>query len=100
MRGCPVAAVHHAPRHGLDVLAGVVMVGVFGTMAADVLHVRFGVSYAVSSGLYAVVLGVVFVSWEKTEKTLSIHSIDTPVARPSTGRPSSRPSPWAQRPET
>ena len=56
----------------------VVMVGVFGTMAADVLHVGFGVPYAVSSGLYAVVLAVVFVSWEKTEKTLSIHSVDTP----------------------
>ena len=39
----------------------VVMVGVFGTMAADVLHVRFGVPYAVSSVLYAVVLAAVFV---------------------------------------
>jgi uncharacterized membrane-anchored protein len=56
----------------------VVMVGVFGTMAADVLHVGFGVPYAVSSALYAVVLAVVFLVWEKTEKTLSIHSIDTP----------------------
>jgi len=56
----------------------VVMVGVFGTMAADVLHVGFGVPYAVSSTLYAVVLIAVFVSWQKTEKTLSIHSVDTP----------------------
>jgi uncharacterized membrane-anchored protein len=56
----------------------VVMVGVFGTMAADVLHVGFGVPYAVSSGLYAFVLLAVFVSWHKTEKTLSIHSVDTP----------------------
>jgi uncharacterized membrane-anchored protein len=56
----------------------VVMVGVFGTMAADVLHVGFGVPYAVSSALYAVVLAVVFFSWQKTEKTLSIHSVDTP----------------------
>jgi len=53
-------------------------VGVFGTMAADVLHVGFGVPYGVSSTLYAVVLLVVFVGWEKTEKTLSIHSVDTP----------------------
>jgi len=56
----------------------VVMVGVFGTMAADVLHVGFGISYIVSSVLYAVVLVAVFVSWQKTEKTLSFHSIDAP----------------------
>src|SRR5205814_10075851 len=31
----------------------VVMMGVFGTMAADVLHVGFGVPYIVSSVLYA-----------------------------------------------
>ena len=55
----------------------VVGVGVFGTMAADVLHVGFGVPYAASSVLYGVVLLVVFVSWQRTEKTLSIHSIDT-----------------------
>lgn len=55
----------------------VVGVGVFGTMAADVLHVGFGVPYAVSSVLYAVVLAAVFVGWQKTEKTLSIHSVDT-----------------------
>jgi uncharacterized membrane-anchored protein len=56
----------------------VVMVGIFGTMAADVLHVGFGVPYTVSSVLYAVVLIAVFVAWQLTEKTLSIHSIDTP----------------------
>lgn len=56
----------------------VVMVGVFGTMAADVLHVGLGVPYPVSSALYAVVLAVVFVVWRRTEGTLSIHSIDTP----------------------
>jgi uncharacterized membrane-anchored protein len=56
----------------------VVMVGVFGTMAADVLHVGFGVPYTVSSILYAVILAAVFVTWSATERTLSIHSIDTP----------------------
>ena len=55
----------------------VVMVGVFGTMAADVLHVGFGVPYAVSSTLYGIVLLAVFLTWHKTEKTLSIHSVDT-----------------------
>lgn len=56
----------------------VVMVGIFGTMAADVLHVGLGVPYAVSTVLYAIVLIAVFASWQLTEKTLSIHSIDTP----------------------
>jgi uncharacterized membrane-anchored protein len=56
----------------------VVMVGVFGTMAADVLHVGFGVPYTVSSLLYGSGLLVVFVVWYKVEHTLSIHSIDTP----------------------
>ncbi|HVM63731.1 MAG TPA: hypothetical protein VMU14_02635 [Acidimicrobiales bacterium] len=56
----------------------VVGVGVFGTMAADVLHVGFGVAYPVSSTLYAVILVAVFVAWRRTEGTLSIHSIDTP----------------------
>ncbi len=56
----------------------VVGVGVFGTMAADVLHVGFGVPYVASSALYCVVLAAVFVCWQRTEQTLSIHSIDTP----------------------
>ena len=47
-------------------------------MAADVLHVGFGVPYAVSSLLYACVLAAVFVGWQRTERTLSIHSINTP----------------------
>ena len=55
----------------------VVMVGVFGTMAADVLHLGFGVAYPVSSTFYGIVLAAVFVGWQKTENTLSIHSIDT-----------------------
>jgi uncharacterized membrane-anchored protein len=56
----------------------VVMVGIFGTMAADVLHVGLGVPYVASSILYAVVLASVFAVWQRTERTLSIHSIDTP----------------------
>jgi uncharacterized membrane-anchored protein len=55
----------------------VVMVAVFGTMVADVLHIKFGVPYVVSTGLFAVVLAVVFLAWHKSEATLSIHSIYT-----------------------
>jgi uncharacterized membrane-anchored protein len=55
----------------------VVMVGVFGTMAADVLHVGFGVPYIASSALYGVVLAAVFITWQRTERTLSIHTVNT-----------------------
>jgi uncharacterized membrane-anchored protein len=56
----------------------VAMVGVFGTMAADVLHVAFHVPYAVSTMLFALVLGVVFLTWYRSEGTLSMHSITSP----------------------
>jgi uncharacterized membrane-anchored protein len=52
-------------------------VGVFGTMAADVLHVGFHVPYAASSVLYAAALGTVFATWRQVERTLSIHDVDT-----------------------
>jgi uncharacterized membrane-anchored protein len=55
----------------------VLMVAVFGTMAADALHVVLGIPYAASSACYAVALAVVFVLWRRSEGTLSIHSIDT-----------------------
>ena len=55
----------------------VVMVGVFGTMAADVLHVGFGVPYFASATFLAVALAAVFATWQRSEKTLSIHSITT-----------------------
>ncbi len=55
----------------------VAMVGVFGTMAADVLHAGFGVPYPVSAVLFVVVLAAVFVGWYRVEGTLSVHSIVT-----------------------
>jgi len=55
----------------------VAMVGVFGTMAADALHVGLGVPYIASTIFYAVALSAVFVTWQRTEGTLSIHSIYT-----------------------
>src|SRR6476646_10107170 len=56
----------------------VVMVAVFGTMVADVLHVVLDIPYAVSAAGLAATLAVVFVAWHRVEGTLSIHSIDTP----------------------
>jgi uncharacterized membrane-anchored protein len=55
----------------------VVMVAIFGTMAADVLHIKFGVPYLVSSIFFAVVLAAVFAVWYRSEHTLSIHTIYT-----------------------
>ena len=55
----------------------VVMVSVFGTMAADAVHVVLGVPYVASAVFFLVALSGVFLVWFRTEKTLSIHSIDT-----------------------
>jgi uncharacterized membrane-anchored protein len=55
----------------------VVMVAVFGTSAADALHVGFGIPYLDSTIFYSVVLAVVFAAWYLSEGTLSIHSIYT-----------------------
>jgi uncharacterized membrane-anchored protein len=55
----------------------VVMVSVFGTSAADALHVGFGIAYPVSSTFYLIVLAVIFIAWYRSEQTLSIHSIYT-----------------------
>jgi uncharacterized membrane-anchored protein len=62
----------------------VVMVAVFGTMAADVLHIviltpRLGPSkaYLVATVFFAVCLAIIFTWWYLVEKTLSIHSIYT-----------------------
>lgn len=55
----------------------VLMVAIFGTMAADVLHIVLHVSYLHSSLFFASALVIIFASWFATEKTLSIHSIFT-----------------------
>lgn len=56
----------------------VAMVAVFGTMAADVLHKQLGVPYAASTIFFAASLALVFGIWQKTEHSLSIHSIVSP----------------------
>jgi uncharacterized membrane-anchored protein len=55
----------------------IVMVSVFGTMAADVLHVGLGVPYTLSTPLFMVALAAVFALWYASERTLSIHAITT-----------------------
>jgi uncharacterized membrane-anchored protein len=55
----------------------VLMVAVFGTMAADAMHIELGIPYLVSTSFFALALAVVFVAWYARERTLSIHSIVT-----------------------
>lgn len=55
----------------------VVMVSVFGTMVADVLHVGLGIPYVISTILFLIILGAVLYRWRATQGTLSIHSINT-----------------------
>lgn len=56
----------------------VTMVAVFGTMAADVVHIVLGVPYLISTIFFSITLAIVFTIWYKSEKTLSIHSIYIP----------------------
>src|SRR3954452_11332168 len=55
----------------------VVMVAIFGTMVADVLKDGTGVSYAVTTPVFAAITAFVFYRWYRSEGTLSIHSITT-----------------------
>ncbi|HEX5287390.1 MAG TPA: hypothetical protein VFX25_00855 [Streptosporangiaceae bacterium] len=55
----------------------VAMVAVFGTLAADGLHVELHVPYLGSTIFYAIILAVIFYLWRRNEGTLSIHSIVT-----------------------
>ena len=55
----------------------VMMVAVFGTMAADGVHDGVSAPYPVTTTLYALLVAAVFVLWYRSEKTLSIHTITT-----------------------
>lgn len=51
----------------------VVMVAVFGTMAADVARYGLGVPFLASAAFFLALLAVIFIWWYAREKTLSIH---------------------------
>lgn len=55
----------------------VLMVAVFGTMAADGVRRGAGVPYSVTTVFYAGVVAAIFWAWRRSEGTLSIHSITT-----------------------
>jgi uncharacterized membrane-anchored protein len=53
------------------------MVAIFGTMAADGIHDGASLSYAITTPLFALIMGAIFLLWHRSEGTLSIHSINT-----------------------
>ncbi|MEU9178385.1 hypothetical protein AB0C90_16320 [Streptomyces sp. NPDC048550] len=55
----------------------VVLVSVVGTLISDNLTDNLGVPLEVTTAVFAVALTGVFVTWFRSERTLSIHSIDT-----------------------
>ncbi|WP_040949025.1 hypothetical protein [Gorillibacterium massiliense] len=55
----------------------VVLISVFGTLVTDNLTDGFGVPLELSTIVFSVLLGLTFLFWYLSEKTLSIHSIYT-----------------------
>ena len=55
----------------------VMMVAIFGTMAADGIHDGAGIGYAVTTPLFVAITAAIFFFWYRSEGTLSIHSITT-----------------------
>ncbi|CAM5272550.1 hypothetical protein SALBM311S_12337 [Streptomyces alboniger] len=55
----------------------VALISVVGTLVSDNLTDNMGVPLGTSTTVFTVVLAVVFVTWYRRERTLSIHSIDT-----------------------
>jgi uncharacterized membrane-anchored protein len=55
----------------------VMMVAIFGTMAADGVHDGASIPYSVTTPVFAIVVGAIFFFWHRSEGTLSIHSITT-----------------------
>jgi uncharacterized membrane-anchored protein len=51
------------------------VVGVFGTMVADVTHVAFGVPYIVSTPVFLAALTAVFALWRRIEGAVDVHTI-------------------------
>jgi uncharacterized membrane-anchored protein len=64
---------YFAPAYWLLALA----IAIAGTGVSDTMHLTFGIPYAGTSLFWAVALAAVFFLWDRSEHTLSIHSITT-----------------------
>ncbi|WP_055495676.1 hypothetical protein [Streptomyces sp. TP-A0356] len=65
-----------AYRPGVYWLA-VALISVVGTLISDNLTDNLGVSLTTSTTVFAILLAVVFAAWYRTERTLSIHHVDS-----------------------
>ncbi len=78
--GFAVALVVQLRRHRYTrwaYWATVAMVGVFGTMAADVTHIVLHAPYLVSFAGYGAVLAILFIAWRVREGTVDVHQVTT-----------------------
>jgi uncharacterized membrane-anchored protein len=64
---------YFAPAYWFLALA----IAIAGTGVSDTMHLTFGIPFAGTSLIWAVVLAGVFFLWDRSEHTLSIHSITT-----------------------
>jgi uncharacterized membrane-anchored protein len=64
---------YFAPAYWFLALA----IAIAGTGASDTMHLTFGMPYAATTTLWAVVLAAIFWQWHRSEGTLSIHSVTT-----------------------
>jgi uncharacterized membrane-anchored protein len=55
----------------------VMMVAIFGTMAADGIHDGASIPYSVTTPMFGLIMAAIFFFWYRSEGTLSIHSITT-----------------------
>jgi uncharacterized membrane-anchored protein len=55
----------------------VMMVAIFGTEIADEIHIAAGVPYAITTPVFGLIVGMIFLFWYRSEGTLSIHSVTT-----------------------
>ncbi len=56
----------------------VLLAAVVGTLVPDDLMIDWNVSSAAAAGAFGAALAAAFAAWYATEKTLSIHTVDTP----------------------
>ena len=68
-----------APRYSPPIYWLVVVVlSIVGTLVTDNLTDKYHLALETSTAIFAVALAVTFMAWYRVERTLSIHSVDTP----------------------
>ncbi|MVU76856.1 hypothetical protein GPX89_06295 [Nocardia sp. ET3-3] len=74
-----LVAQFRSPRYRVwTYWTAVVMVSIVGTMVADIIDFVVGIPLPLSTLGFAAVLAAIFWLWQRSEKTLSVHSITTP----------------------